>query len=80
MPDIANILLRTSMGSLESPQPRCATCQRRPLVGEQLHELDTGRLLCQLCFAGLPEAERCAVRSERVRASERQLAVAPHPA
>lgn len=80
MPDLANMLLRRSVGSVESASPRCAGCRRTPLVGEQLHELDSGRRLCQLCLSALPEQDRHAVRSERVRASEKQLAVAPHAA
>jgi hypothetical protein len=40
-----------------------------------MHELDGGRTLCDLCFAELPEERRVAVRSLRVHASERRLAV-----
>jgi len=80
MPDLASILLRRSVGSLDSGRRRCATCRRMPLVGEQLHEMDSGRMLCDLCLYELPEDERHAVRSERVHASERRLAVAPRAA
>ncbi len=80
MPEIAGILLRRSVGSLDSGRSGCSTCHRTPLVGERLHELDAGRLLCDLCLCELPEDDRRAVRSERVRASERQLAVAPRAA
>ena len=80
MPDLAAILLRRSVGSLDSGRSRCSTCHRTPLVGERLHEMDTGRLLCDLCVSALPEDERRAVRSERVHAGERQLAVAPRAA
>ena len=80
MPDLAGILLRRSVGSLDSGRPRCATCRRTPLVGERLHEMDSGRVLCDLCRAELPEDERHPVRSERVHAGERQLAVAPRAA
>jgi hypothetical protein len=45
-----------------------------------MHELNGGRTLCELCFAGLPEERRVAVRSERVHASERRLAVVPRAA
>ena len=34
-------------------------------------------VLCELCFGALPEERRLAVRSERVHASERRLAVVP---
>ena len=80
MPDLAGILLRRSVGSLDSGRSRCSTCHRTPLVGEQLHEMETGSLLCDLCMTELPEDDRRAVRSERVHASERQLAVAPRAA
>jgi len=80
MPDLAGILLRKSARSLDSDRTRCATCHRTPLVGERLHEMDTGHLLCDLCVSSLPEGERRAVRSERVRATERHLAVAPRAA
>jgi hypothetical protein len=45
-----------------------------------VHELDGGRKLCDLCFADLPEEHRVAVRTERVHASERRLAVVPRAA
>lgn len=45
-----------------------------------MHEMDTGRLLCELCVATLPEGDRHAVRSERVHASERHLTAAPRAA
>jgi hypothetical protein len=80
MPDLAGILLRRSVGALDSGRSHCAACRRTPLVGERLHELDSGRLLCELCLSDLPEADRHAVRTERVHASERQLAVAPRAA
>jgi hypothetical protein len=37
-------------------------------------------VLCELCFGALPEERRHAVRSERVHAGERRLAVAPKAA
>jgi hypothetical protein len=51
-------------------------CERTPLAGERLHEMDTGRVLCDLCLAALPEDDRRAIRSERVHAGEVRLAVA----
>ena len=80
MPDIAGILLRRSVGSLDSGRSCCANCSRTPLVGERLHEMDSGRLLCELCMAALPEDDRRAVRTQKVHASERHLAVAPRAA
>jgi len=75
MPDLAAMLVRSSIGTLPSSATTCGECRRTPLAGERLHELDGGRTLCDLCFAGLPEKRRIAVRTERVHASERRLAV-----
>jgi hypothetical protein len=80
MPDLGSLLLRNSLRSVVSGRDRCHGCDRSPLVGERLHEMDSGRWLCDLCLAGLPEEERRAVRSERVHASERHLPVAPKAA
>jgi hypothetical protein len=77
MPDLAAMLLRTCVGTLPPVGDRCADCRRRPLAGERVHELESGRVLCDLCFLSLPDGRRLAVRSERVHASERRLAVAP---
>jgi hypothetical protein len=75
MPDLSAILMPSRIGSLSPSRACCSGCHRTPLVGERLHELDSGRLVCDLCFAALPEERRLAVRSERVRAGERRLAV-----
>ena len=75
MPDLASIIVRSSIGTLPPSATACGDCRRTPLAGERLHELDGGHTLCDLCFAALPEERRVAVRSERVHASERRLAV-----
>ena len=80
MPDLAAFLLRRSIGSLAHSAHQCSGCSRTPLAGERLHELESGRLLCELCFGALPEERRLAVRSERVHVSERRLAVVPKAA
>jgi hypothetical protein len=80
MPDLAGMLLRRSLRALPPGAPRCADCRRIPLPGERVHELDSGRTLCDLCFAALPEECRLAVRTERVHASERRLEVVPKAA
>jgi hypothetical protein len=80
MPDLAGMLMRSSIGALSTPTACCHDCGRTPLAGERLHELGSGRQLCELCFAALPEERRQAVRSERVHASERPLAIAPKAA
>lgn len=74
------MLLRRSLGSLAGGGSSCSSCGRTPLAGERLHELDSGTLLCDLCFGALPDAHRLAVRSQRVGASERPLAVVPKAA
>jgi hypothetical protein len=80
MPELASMLVRSSIGTLTSAAASCGQCRRTPLAGERVHEIDGGRTLCDLCFAGLPEDRRLAVRSERVHASERRLAVVPRAA
>ena len=69
------MLVNSSIGTLAQPDSACGECRRTPLAGERMHELDGGRMLCDLCFARLPEERRLAVRTERVHASERRLAV-----
>ena len=73
MPELAGMLVRSSIGTLPSVTAACSDCRRTPLPGERLHELDGGSILCDLCFAVLPEERRLAVRTERVHASERRL-------
>jgi hypothetical protein len=80
MPDMSPILIRRSIGSTGPAGERCGGCRRTPLAGETLHHLDSGTVLCELCFALLPDDRRLAVRSDRVRAGERKLAVAPRAA
>ncbi len=77
MPDLASMLVRKSLSSAVVTADQCAACKRTPLPGEGLHEIDTGRIVCDLCLAEIPEHDRQAVRSERVRAGERPLAVVP---
>ena len=74
------MLLRRSLGTLTSGGSDCSSCRRTPLAGERLHELDSGSLLCDLCYGALPEERRLAVRSQRVSVSERRLAVVPKAA
>ena len=80
MPDLAGMLVRRSMRGLGSSTEECHACHRIPLAGERLHELGSGRQLCELCFGALPDESRQAVRSERVGVSERRLAVVPKAA
>jgi hypothetical protein len=80
MPDLGALIMHTSLGTLSPSRGRCEGCRRTPLTGERTHELDSGRVLCELCFLKLPADRRHAVRSERVHASDRPLAVAPKAA
>jgi phage baseplate assembly protein W len=79
MPDISPFLIRVCMGA-PSQASSCSQCHRTPLAGERIHRIESGSLLCELCFAALPEEQRVAVRSDRVRASERALSVVPRAA
>ena len=76
MPELAAMLRRKSIDALSASSSRCGSCQRIPLPGERLHQLESGGVLCDLCFGALPEERRLAVSSRRVGASERPLAVA----
>ncbi|MBD0281486.1 MAG: hypothetical protein ICV69_04725 [Thermoleophilaceae bacterium] len=75
MPELAAMLLHHSLHAA-APGDRCAGCRRTPLPGERMHEIESGRKLCDLCFAALPKERRLAVRTERVHVSERRLLVA----
>jgi hypothetical protein len=80
MPDLTALLLRKSIDALAGDGGSCSQCERTPVPGERLHEMDTGRVLCDLCLVELPEEDRRAVRSERVGAMKRRLAVVPKAA
>jgi hypothetical protein len=80
MPELAGLLMRRSIGSLSRSNDCCGECRRTPLAGERLHRLDSGSVLCDLCFARLPEDRRLAVRSERVHVGGRRLDVVPKAA
>ena len=46
-----------------------------PLAGELIHELESRRLVCQLCLVQLPESKRATIGTERVHVAERPLAI-----
>ena len=71
MPDMSPLLIRICVGSTGPGAESCGQCRRTPLAGEHLHRLESGSVLCELCFAALPDERRLAVRSDRVRAGER---------
>jgi hypothetical protein len=80
MPDLGALIMHTSLGAVRPCGGGCEACRRTPLAGERTHELDSGRVLCELCFRELPADRRHSVRSRRVHASDRPLAVAPRAA
>jgi hypothetical protein len=75
MPDLEPLLTFFGVHSSAADPRHCSRCRRTPLVGELMHTFESGRSLCELCTARLPEADRTPVRSERVHASHRRLAV-----
>jgi hypothetical protein len=80
MSDLARRILRKSIGSMRSQCAHCDSCRRTPVPGEFVHRLGAERMVCSLCLAKLPAAERDVAVAERVHASERHLAVAPRAA
>ena len=79
-PEIESILLRHSVGAMETARARCTGCRRTPLTGERLHRLRSDEVVCDLCLASLPEEARSPLSSERMPAGERPLPVARHAA
>ncbi len=66
-------LLRRGVGTLEADRDRCTDCGRTPLIGEHVHLYAEGSgIVCELCSTTRHELP---VASERVRHSERGLAV-----
>ena len=78
--EIASLLLRNSLGSLHSDRAHCSGCRRTPLIGELIHVLESGREVCSLCLSETGGREGEPVHSERVRATDRKLAVVPRAA
>jgi len=78
--DLASMILRSSLGALGQHGSSCTKCRRTPLAGELLHVFESGRKLCSLCLAELPEAEHSPLRSERVHVADKRLSVIPRAA
>ena len=78
--DLASVLRVKAARARRGEDHTCSGCRRVPLAGELLHELSSHRRVCQLCLARLPESKRETISSERMRASDRPLAVAPRAA
>jgi len=72
--DLASILRRKARRA-NGDASRCSSCNRFPLPGELMHELESHRVVCQLCLADLPEPHRVTISCERVHASDKPLAV-----
>jgi len=68
-------LLRLSVEDLGEERARCGDCGRTPLIGEDVHIYDRGRIVCELCRQLRREPP---VSTERVRHSEYGQAVRVH--
>lgn len=73
--DLASILRRKARQPIQT-ETRCASCNRVPLPGELMHELESHSVVCQLCLADLPEPKRVTISCERVHATDKRLTVA----
>jgi len=60
-------LLKLSVDLLRDERPRCCDCGRTPLIGEDVHLYERGRIVCELCRQLRPAAP---VSSQRVRHAE----------
>jgi hypothetical protein len=78
--EIASILLRNSLGALHTDREDCSDCRRIPLIGELMHELESGKQLCALCLVKADGRGGEPVRTQRVRATDKPLAVVPRAA
>ena len=75
--DLPSILLRKAISGMTGDRTCCASCRRTPVPGEMLHVYEGERRLCDLCAV---DSRGTPLRSERVHASERHLAVMPRAA
>ena len=75
--ELSSLLVRASAAGVTSGRESCASCGRTPLPGEIQHILGSGRAVCALCRAGVPEGDREPARAERVHAGDRPLVVGP---
>lgn len=78
--ELSSLILRRSLGAVGHNRDSCSRCHRTPVAGELMHTFETGRILCSLCLASLPEAERSPLRSDRVHVADLRLAVVPKAA
>jgi hypothetical protein len=68
-------MLRRKARTRQEDRARCSCCNRVPLAGEIMHELESRRVVCQLCLVELPESKRATIGAERVHVAERPLAI-----
>ncbi len=80
MPDLAGMLMRSSIGALAPPRELLPRLPAHAAGRRAVHELGSGRRSASSASARCPDERRQAVRSERVHASERRLAVVPRAA
>ena len=80
MSDLARRILRKSINTMRAGWLECDSCRRTPVPGEFVHHLQSERLVCSLCLAKVPAAQRDDAIPERVHASQRQISVAPRAA
>ena len=78
--ELSSLILRRSLGAVGRNRDSCTRCHRTPVAGELMHTFESGKVLCSLCLASLPEAERSPLRSERVHVADLRLAVVPKAA
>ena len=78
--ELSSLILRRSLGAVGHNRDSCSRCHRTPVAGELMHTFETGRILCSLRLASLPEAERSPLRSDRVHVADLRLAVVPKAA
>ena len=71
-PDLERRLLRLGIEELAAERARCGDCGRTPLVGEDLHLYEGGRIVCELCRQLRVEPP---VSTERVRHGGHGLSV-----
>ncbi|MEJ7717687.1 MAG: hypothetical protein WKF31_06810 [Thermoleophilaceae bacterium] len=73
------MLLRKGLGSMAVSREHCRGCRRTPLAGERIYVLASGRTVCALCRARLPQEKREGAQAHLVHAAERPLAVRSLP-
>jgi hypothetical protein len=71
--NLGSLLLRRGLGAMTSSRDLCRGCGRTPLSGERMYVLASGRRVCALCRAALPEDVRDDAEARLVPARERAV-------